>query len=79
MSRALKNLQINFELYWYLAQNFRINEKTIGFQGRHKDKLRITFKYAGVVSKLIMLLIVDTRTLSFIAMMTYLTQNIIFV
>ena len=47
MSRALKNLQRNFELYWYLAQNFRINEKTIGFQGRHKDTLWITFKYSG--------------------------------
>ena len=45
--RMLQHLQRNFELYWDPAQDLSIDEKTIGFQGRYKDKLRIKFKYAG--------------------------------
>ena len=43
----LQHFQRKFELYWYPVQYLRIDEKTIGFQGRHKDKLRIMFKDAG--------------------------------
>ena len=45
--RMLQHLNINFELYWDPAQYLIIYEKTIGFQGRHKDKIRINFKDAG--------------------------------
>ena len=37
----LQHLQRNFELHWDPAIDFSIDEQTIGFQGRHKDKLRI--------------------------------------
>ena len=40
----LQHIRRNFELYWYPAQDFSIDEKTIGFQVRHKDKLQIIFK-----------------------------------
>ena len=43
----LQHLQRNFELYWDPARDLSIDEKAIGFQGRHKDKLRITFKDVG--------------------------------
>ena len=43
----LHRLQRNFELYLDPARDFSIDEKTINFQGRHKDKLHITFKDAG--------------------------------
>ena len=45
--RMLQNLQRNFELYWDPAHDLGINDKTIGFRGRHKDKIQITFKDAG--------------------------------
>ena len=32
---------------WDPALYLIIDDKIIGFQGRHKDKLRVTFKYAG--------------------------------
>ena len=47
--RMFQHLQINFELYWYPAQYLITNEKTIRFQGIHKDKLWITLKEAGDV------------------------------
>ena len=47
MRRVLQHLQRNFELYWYPARYFSINEQTIRFQGIHKDKIWITLKYAG--------------------------------
>ena len=40
----LQNLQRNFELYLHPERYFITDEQTIGFQGRHKDKLQITFK-----------------------------------
>ena len=45
--RMLQHLQINFELYWDTAHDFSTYEQTIGFQGRHNDKIWITFKDAG--------------------------------
>ena len=42
-----QNVQRNFELYCEPAQYLSIDEQTIGFQVRNKDKLHITFKYAG--------------------------------
>ena len=47
--RMLQHLQRNFELQWDLARYLSINEQTIGFQGRHKDKLQIMFKDSGDV------------------------------
>jgi hypothetical protein len=32
---------------WNLGQTFSIDEQTIGFQGKHQDKLRITYKKEG--------------------------------
>ena len=43
----LQKLQGNFELYWDPERDLSIDEQTIGFQGRHKHNLRITFKDAG--------------------------------
>ena len=43
----LYNLQRNFGLYWYPEWYLRIYEQTIGFKGRHKDKLWIKFKDEG--------------------------------
>ena len=43
----LQYLQRNFELYWGPARDLSIDEKTVGFQGSHNDKLWITFKDAG--------------------------------
>ena len=45
--RMLQNIQINFELCWDPAQDLSMDGKTVGFQGRHKDNLRITLKDAG--------------------------------
>ena len=45
--RMLQNLDRQFELYWGPAQDFSIDEKTIGFQVRNKDKVHIMFKGAG--------------------------------
>ena len=39
--------QRKFELYWDSARDLSIDEQTIGFQGRHKDKIKIMFKYVG--------------------------------
>ena len=36
-----------FPRAWNLGQEFSIDEMTIGFQGRHRDKRRITYKRAG--------------------------------
>ena len=47
MRTMLQHIQRNFELYWDLERDFSIYEKTIGFLSGKKDKLRITFKYAG--------------------------------
>ena len=47
--RMMQHLQINFELYQDPARDLSINEQTIGFQGRHKDKLQIMFKDSGDV------------------------------
>jgi Transposase IS4/SAP domain len=40
---------INFvsQKAWMLGQNVSVDEQTIGFQGNHKDKLRITYKSEG--------------------------------
>ena len=43
----LQHLQRNFELYWDPERYLSIGEQTIEFQGRHKDKLWITFKDAS--------------------------------
>ena len=43
----LQHLQRNFELYWDPAWYLIIYEKTILFQVRHKDNIRIMFKGAG--------------------------------
>jgi hypothetical protein len=32
---------------WKLGSNISVDEQTIGFQGNHKDKLRITYKVEG--------------------------------
>jgi Transposase IS4 len=32
---------------WKLGRNISVDEQTIGFQGNHKDKLRITYKAEG--------------------------------
>jgi Transposase IS4 len=32
---------------WKLGKNISVDEQTIGFQGHHKDKLRITYKAEG--------------------------------
>ena len=45
--RMLQNLERKFELYWEPARYLSINKQTIGFQSRHKDNFRITFKDAG--------------------------------
>ena len=45
--RMLQHLHRNFDLYWDPAWYLSINEKTIGFQDRHKYKLWITFKDVG--------------------------------
>ena len=44
-----QNFQRNFELYCDPARDLSIEDKTIGFQGRNKGTIRITFKYAGYV------------------------------
>ena len=36
-----------FPQVWNLGQEFSIDEMTIGFQGKHGDKRRITYKRAG--------------------------------
>ena len=36
-----------FPQVWNLGQEFSINKMTIGFQGKHADKRRITYKRAG--------------------------------
>ena len=36
-----------FPQVWNLGQEFSIDEMTIGFQGKHADKRRITYKRAG--------------------------------
>ena len=45
--RMLNNLQRKFDFYWGPARDFITNEKIIGFQCRHKDKLWIVLKDAG--------------------------------
>ena len=47
MSSMLQHLQINFDFYWDPARDLRIDDKTIVFKCRHKDKLRIIFKDEG--------------------------------
>ena len=59
--KMLQHIQINFELYWYPERDLSIDEKTVGFQGRHKDKICITFKDAGDFSKLMIFVNVATR------------------
>ena len=39
--------QRKFELYWYTARDLSIDEKTIVYQFRHKDKMKIMFNYVG--------------------------------
>ena len=53
--------------------------KPLGFGVDTRIRFRLRSKMQVMVSKMMMFVIVDKRTLSFIAMMTYLTQNIIFV
>ena len=43
----LQLLKRKFELYWDTAWYLSIYDQTIQFKGRHKDKLRITFKDVG--------------------------------
>ena len=43
----LKHLQQVSMKAWRLGQNIPGDEQTIGFQGRHADKLRITYKAEG--------------------------------
>ena len=43
----LKHLLDNFKMCWTPGKSFSIDEQTIGFQGRHADKLRINFKKIG--------------------------------
>ena len=43
----LKHLQQVSMKAWRLGQNISGDEQTIGFQGRHADKLRITYKAEG--------------------------------
>jgi hypothetical protein len=40
-------MNLIFKLAWILARSVSIDEQTIGFQGKHKDKRRITYKRAG--------------------------------
>ena len=47
MYRILQNPQKNFDLYWYPSWYLRNYEKTIGFQGRQKDKIWIRFQNEG--------------------------------
>ena len=78
--RILQNLQRNSELYWFPARYLSTDEQTIGSQVRHKDKLCIMFKDAGDGLQADAIFVnVDTPTFSFITMMTYLIQNIMFV
>ena len=42
-----QNVQRNFELYCEPAQYLSIDEQTIGFQVRNKDKVHIMFEGAG--------------------------------
>ena len=69
----LQHIQRNFDLYWGPAWNLSIDELTIGFKARHKDKIRITVKYVGDIFKMMLFVTVAEFTLSYIAMMTYLT------
>ena len=44
--RMLYNIHKHFQLYWYPVRDLIVDKKTIGFWGRHKDKIQITFKDA---------------------------------
>jgi Transposase IS4 len=43
----LKLIKMSSHEAWDLGEVFSIDEQTIGFQGHHKDKLRITYKAEG--------------------------------
>ena len=45
--RMLQHIQMNIGLFWYPARYLIISEQTSGYQGRHKDKVQIMFKYSG--------------------------------
>ena len=40
-------MNLIFPLAWLLGKKFSVDEQTIGFQGNHKDKKRITYKAEG--------------------------------
>ena len=58
---------------------WELMSKPLGFRVNTKISLELCPKMQVVVSNRMMFVIVDTLLLSFIAMMTYLTQNVIFV
>ena len=43
----LKWMLFVFQLAWCLGAIFSVDEQTVGFQGKHADKLRITYKAEG--------------------------------
>ena len=43
----LNYLLENFKKCWTPGKLFSIYEQTVGFQGRHTDKLRVSFKKIG--------------------------------
>lgn len=43
----LDHLQESFKKWWMTGRDISIDEQTLGFQGRHGSKLRITFKRVG--------------------------------
>ena len=47
VERLLNHINDQSMKHWETGINLSIDEMTIGFQGRHKDKLRITYKKIG--------------------------------
>lgn len=47
VSLLLHHMNYVNKMAWNLGENISVDEQTIGFQGHHKDKLRITYKAEG--------------------------------
>lgn len=43
----LLHLSENFHRWWEMGETVSIDEQTLGFQGQHQSKLRITYKHIG--------------------------------
>ena len=47
IEKLINELETNSKSYWDAGQVVSIDEQTIGFQGHHQNKLRITYKRIG--------------------------------